>query len=67
MSSPRRNFVAKAIAGEGSRIWNRKQQWWGELYAECPDHLLAELNGERRGVQVNAMLARAKRKSPKRR
>jgi hypothetical protein len=39
-------FVAKAAAGEGWRVWDRKmRRWWGERYRHYPEQLLAELNG----------------------
>jgi len=47
--STRRNYVARATADLGWRIWNTKtKRWWGEYYKRYPDELLAELNGEKR-------------------
>lgn len=53
MSKQRRRFVAKAEAGRGWRIWdNLPNKWWGERYQNCPDSLLAELNGGKRPEQL---------------
>ncbi len=41
-------YVAKAIAGRGWHIWNRKtERWWGEIYIDYPDKLLSELNNKK--------------------
>lgn len=39
-------FVAKAEAGQGWRVWDRKmKKLWGERYRHYPEILLSELNG----------------------
>jgi hypothetical protein len=61
-------FIAKAEAGVGWRIWdNTAKQWWGEIYDQHPEALIAELNGKKR-PEVLVTLARAteKRKKSKR-
>jgi len=41
-----RSYVAKAEAGKGWRIWERKmKKWWGNYFKIYPEELLAELNG----------------------
>ena len=46
-------FVAKAEAGVGWRIWNRKtKRWWGNFFAQYPEQLLEELNGEKRPDRI---------------
>lgn len=48
MTSPPR-YVARAEAGKGWRIWNRKsKKFWGNPFLDYPDALLAELNGPAR-------------------
>jgi hypothetical protein len=42
-------YVAKAEAGIGWRIWDRKtRRYWGNFFAGFPDALILELNGEKR-------------------
>ena len=49
MAKTTRRFVAKAEAGKGWGIWNKKaKKWWGERYRDRPDKLIDELNGEKR-------------------
>ena len=44
----KKRYVAKAVAGKGWRVWNRKtQKWWGNYFSEHPEELLEELNGDR--------------------
>jgi hypothetical protein len=44
----KKKYVAKAEAGKGWRVWNRKtKKWWGNYFAEYPEELLDELNGDR--------------------
>ena len=46
-------FVAKAEAGKGWRVWNRRtRRWWGNYLNAYPEDLLAELNGERRPEKI---------------
>lgn len=48
-----RRFVGKAIPGQGWRVWdNIQHKWWGNLYAQHPAALLAELNGQKRPEQI---------------
>jgi len=49
MGAIKHKYVAKAVAGVGWRIWNRKpRRWWGNFFAACPAALLEELNGKKR-------------------
>ena len=49
-------YVAKAEPGIGWRIWNTKmKRYWGEVYAEPPEVLLQELNGQKRPAQLTAL------------
>jgi hypothetical protein len=42
-------YVAKAIAGFGWRVWNRKtKKWWGNYFNAYPEELLNELNTQKR-------------------
>jgi hypothetical protein len=46
-------FVARAEAGKGWKIWNRKtKRPWGNFYQAYPEDLLEELNGERRPEKI---------------
>lgn len=55
-------YVAKAEAGKGWRIWDRKaRKWWGEHYTQYPEPLLTELNGEKRPEQLTELIRRAER------
>ena len=46
MSSSEHKYVAKAEAGVGWPIWNRRtKRWWGNFFSQYPDALLQELNG----------------------
>jgi hypothetical protein len=50
-------FVAKAEAGEGWRVWDRKmRKWWGERYRHYPEQLLAELNGEKNPDRLTRLI-----------
>ncbi|WP_214111352.1 hypothetical protein [Acrocarpospora catenulata] len=52
----RRRYVARGVPG-GYRIWdNKARRWWGDLYELCPDELLNELNGEKNGEKITALL-----------
>lgn len=56
-------YVAKAEAGQGWRIWDRKAlKWWGEHYVQYPEQLLTELNGEKRPEQLTDLIRRTERK-----
>lgn len=48
-------FVARAEAGVGWRIWNRRtKRWWGNVFDAYPAAVLEELNGlARRDVLVS--------------
>lgn len=53
----RARFVAKVIAGEGWRVWNRKmERGRGEVCKEYPAALLAELNGEKRPPELVTLI-----------
>lgn len=46
MSSDQQKYVARAEAGVGWRVWNRRsKRWWGNYYSEYPEAVLQELNG----------------------
>ena len=63
MGKPNIRYVAKAEAGHGWRIWDRKaRKWWGEPYARYPEQLLTELNGEKRPEQLTDLIRRTERK-----
>jgi hypothetical protein len=52
-------FVAKAEAGVGWRIWNRRQRRnWGNFFPDYPQAVLDELNGLAR-PEVLVRLCRA--------
>jgi len=56
MGKPRQRYVAKAVPGQGWRVWNRKlQRWWGNHYPEYPEQLLEELNGPKRPDKIVAL------------
>jgi hypothetical protein len=41
-------YVCRAVPGQGWRVWDRKRKkWWGNFFAEFPEQLLAELNGDK--------------------
>lgn len=53
-------YVARAIPGQGWRIWNRKtQRWWGEVYLDFPEGLLAELNRNKNPEKLVLLLKQA--------
>lgn len=55
----KRRSVARAVPGQGWRVWNMKaERFWGEVCRFVPDALLAELNGPKRPEHL-ARLARA--------
>jgi hypothetical protein len=61
MSKSRRRFVAKAEKGLGWRIWDNMQlQFWGPVFARQPTAVVAELNGAKRGAQLDKLVALAK-------
>ena len=46
MATGEHKYVAKAEAGVGWRIWNRRtKRWWGNFFTEYPEAVLQELNG----------------------
>lgn len=54
-------YVAKATAGKGWRIWNRKmKKWWGNYFNDYPTALLAELNGLKRPDKLVELTKRNK-------
>ncbi|WP_019010322.1 hypothetical protein [Deinococcus aquatilis] len=58
----RARFVAKAIPGEGWRVWNRKtERWWGELCKEYPATFLTELNGPKRSPELVTLIKRTRK------
>lgn len=49
MGKPNVKYVAKAVKGQGWRVWDRKmKKWWGNSFSFYPEELLAELNGPKR-------------------
>jgi hypothetical protein len=49
-------FVAKAQAGIGWRIWdNKMRSWWGQIYDQHPEQLIAELNGAKRPTELTKL------------
>lgn len=52
----RKRYVAKAEAGKGWRVWNRKtQKWWGNYFKYYPELLLDELNGEKNPEEITKL------------
>jgi hypothetical protein len=55
-------FVARAEKGTGWRIWDKMQrQFWGPVFPQQPDSVIAELNGAKRGPQLDKLVSAAKR------
>ena len=53
MGRPTVRYVCRAIAGEGWRIWDRRQKkWWGTVYYRFPQAVLDALNGEKRPEEL---------------
>ncbi len=53
-SEPR--YVARAEAGVGWRVWDRKlERWWGNFFADHPAEILQELNGQARPEAFTAL------------
>jgi hypothetical protein len=64
MAAPNTRFVARAEAGNGWRVYDRKmRKWWGEWYGRFPEELLSELNGPKRQERIVDLTRRLKRKS----
>jgi hypothetical protein len=62
MSVAGRRFVAKAVKGVGWRVWdNLQHRFWGPVLQRQPDKLLAELNGQKRGPKLEALITEARR------
>ena len=60
MGKRKSRFVAKAEAGKGWRIWdNLQKKWRRERYRNYPDHLLAELNGDKRPDRLTDLIKQA--------
>jgi hypothetical protein len=54
-------YVAKAVPGEGWRVWDRKMaRWWGNYFESHPAALLRELNKDSSSPAV-VRLARTSR------
>jgi hypothetical protein len=52
----RKRYVAKAEAGKGWRVWNRKiQRWWGNYFKHYPELLLDELNGDKNPEEITKL------------
>lgn len=60
-------YVARATAGIGWRIFNRKTQrnWgnWGNYFKEYPADVLEELNGKKRGEVLGELAKKGFRKN----
>ena len=53
MGKPTVRYVARAVAGTGWRVWDRKmKKWWGNPFPEFPERLLNELNGQKRPNEI---------------
>ena len=58
MTRAARRFVARAVKGQGWRVWdNLLGRFWGPVFERQPDAILTELNGARRGVELNRLTA----------
>ena len=57
-------YVAKAEAGLGWRIWDRRlKRSWGNYVSHYPDELLAELNGAGRPEVITSLSRESKSKN----
>lgn len=46
-------YVARAKAGKGWQVWNRKtKRSWGNFFKSYPEDLLVELNGLKRPNKI---------------
>ena len=64
MAKSSARFVAKAEKGTGWRIWDKMQhQFWGPVFPQQPTSVIAELNGAKRGPELEKLVAAAKRLS----
>ena len=62
MGKPASRFVAKAEKGVGWRIWdNMQHKFWGPVFPRQPSDVVAELNGAKRGPQLEKLITSAKR------
>jgi hypothetical protein len=53
MAAASHRYVAKAVPGNGWRVWDRKRRgFWGNFFAAYPEALLAELNGPKRPDRI---------------
>ena len=56
MPSQNDKYVARAEAGVGWRIWNRRtRRPWGNYFADYPEALLRELNGPARPAELTRL------------
>jgi hypothetical protein len=63
MSRAARRFVARGVKGVGWRVWdNLLGRFWGPIFEAQPDAILAELNGARRGVELNRLTPALRRR-----
>ena len=54
MSKPSTRFVCKAEKGVGWRVWdNLQRKYWGPVFPIQPDIVVAELNGLKRGPELD--------------
>jgi hypothetical protein len=64
MTKRSNRFVAKAEKGVGWRVWDNVQhKFWGPLFPSHPIAILAELNGDKRGTELDKLVASAKRRT----
>ena len=62
MSKLSTRFVARATKGVGWRIWDKVQrQFWGPVFPRQPKAVIAELNGPKRGGELDQLVAEATR------
>jgi hypothetical protein len=62
MGKSKRRWVARAVAGEGWRIWDNKlKRFWGQTYDAVPEALLDELNGQKRPDRLTDLQRRTAR------
>ena len=58
MANQSRRFVAKAEKAIGWRVWdNLQHQYWGPVFPFQPAAVIAELNGAKRGPELDRLVA----------
>lgn len=47
MGVRKRRYVGRPVPGDGWRVWdNSLKRWWGNVFADYPQAVLDELNGQ---------------------